>query len=72
MIMVLAVPATPPAPAQPAPTRVEALARAEVTVLRSATASERTWTDPSERHRREMLIRHKDGTATLLRLIEHE
>ena len=45
---------------------------ATVRILRSLSASEKDWLSGSATHRREIMVREKDGRLTAVRLIEHE
>jgi len=45
---------------------------ATVRILRPLSASEKDWLSGSAAHRREIMVREKDGRLTAVRLIEHE
>jgi hypothetical protein len=49
---------------------VQALASARI--VRSVSASEADWKSPVVPHRRERLVRAKDGQTTLLRIVDYE
>jgi hypothetical protein len=45
---------------------------AAVRILKAASASEKDWLSETAAHRREIMVRERDGRLTAVRLIEHE
>lgn len=72
LIAIAAILPVAPAAAVPvaAPQRRQASASARV--VRAASASQKDWDSAAAGHRREVLLREKDGRTTLVRMIEHE
>jgi hypothetical protein len=69
MIALIALGAAVIAAPRPQP-RPQAIAT--VRILKPVSASEKDWLADTAAHRREIMVREKDGRLTAVRLIEHE
>lgn len=66
LLAILAAPASPPS------ARVEASARASITIIRGQPISERSWDPSKQPSQREVVKKEADGSEQRLRLTEFQ